>query len=61
MQEVNTIQFQELHLVLRNAQLQRTADLGSWLRHYLESRRRAQLQKEANLSTAVTTLHRSAT
>jgi hypothetical protein len=60
MQEDNTIQFQELHLVLRNAQLQRTADLGSWLRHYLESRR-AQLQKEANLSTAVTTLHRSAT
>jgi hypothetical protein len=61
MQEDNTIQFQELHLVLRNAQLQRTADLGSWLSHYLESRRRAQLQKEANLSTAVTTLHRSAT
>ena len=61
MQKDNTILFQELHQVLRNAQLRRTADIGSWLRQYFEDRRQARLQKEANQSTTVTTLHRSAT
>jgi hypothetical protein len=47
MQEDKSVQFQDLDQVLYNAQLRRSADLGLWLRKYLEARRQRRLQTES--------------
>jgi hypothetical protein len=57
MQEDKAIYFQELDQILYNAQLRRSADLGAWLRQYLEHRQARQQREKLN---AVTTLHRPA-
>lgn len=46
-QENKTAHFEDLDQVLHNAQLRRTADLGVWLKQYLESRRRTRSQIQA--------------
>jgi hypothetical protein len=48
-------QFQELDQVLHNAQLRRTADLGGWLRQYLEARRQTRRKKHLHLPPAAIT------
>jgi hypothetical protein len=58
-QEDNSAQFQPLDQVLHNAELRRTADLGGWLRQYLEERRQTRRQKRLVLPPAAIT--RSAT
>jgi hypothetical protein len=54
MPENNQIQFEDLDQVLRSAQLRRSADLGLWLRQYIESRRQARLQEAVNLPQPAT-------
>jgi hypothetical protein len=46
------IQFQNLDEVLRDAQLRRSADLGLWLRRYLQTRRESRLKRDVSLSSA---------
>lgn len=59
MQEDKGIQLQDLDQVLYHAQLRRSADLGIWLRQYLEDRRQARLHSKEMQSKAITTLHRT--
>jgi hypothetical protein len=54
MHEDNTVQFQDRDQILQAAQLRRSADLGFWLRQYIEARRKAQLQKGATSSKTMT-------
>ena len=48
MQKDSGIKFQDLDEVLHDAQLRRSADLGLWLRHFIQERRLARQQKEAD-------------
>ena len=60
MQDDKALHFQELDQVLSNAHIRRSADLGAWLKQYLESRRiRRQSEKLAVLKP-LTPLHRPA-
>ena len=45
----DSLQFRDLDQVMHDAQLRRTAELGGWLKQYLENRRQARLQKPASL------------
>jgi hypothetical protein len=49
MLEDRDTQFDDLTQVLRDAHLRRTADLGSWLRQYVNNRRQVARLKEAKL------------
>ena len=57
MQDNDSPQFQELHEVLRSAQIRRSAELGTWLKQYFDGRRQAGGQKEPDLSTIAPTFH----
>lgn len=46
------IQFQDLDEVLRDARLRRSADLGLWLRRYLQTRRESLLKRDVTLSSS---------
>jgi hypothetical protein len=46
MKKEDGFQIQNLNQVLHDAHLRRTADLGVWLKQYLERRRRSRLHKE---------------
>jgi hypothetical protein len=60
MQEDKAIHFQELDQILYNAQLRRSADLGGWLRQYLEHREVRRQGEKLNALSSMTTLHRPA-
>ncbi|MGY3341431.1 MULTISPECIES: hypothetical protein [unclassified Bradyrhizobium] len=46
MRNDKNVQFRDLDEILYNAQLRRSADLGRWLRQYLEERRGARMKNE---------------
>jgi hypothetical protein len=60
MREDKDLHFQELDQVLHNAHLRRSADLGAWMRQYLESRQARREKKKLNVLGPLTTLHRTA-
>jgi hypothetical protein len=60
MKEDGTVQFQDLHEILHDAQILRTTDLVNWLRRHFEDRRQSRLEKQARLPVSVTTVQRSA-
>lgn len=59
--EYKGIQSKDLDQVLHAARLRRSADLGVWLRQYVENRRLAREVREMKARHAAPTLHRPAT
>lgn len=54
MQEDKLVNYQDLDQVLLDAQLRRSADIGLWLRPYLEERRQARSRSEGRANTNTT-------